>query len=87
VEVLDVTGEPPDLRCQRGEQGPPQLRLLVDQREERVAVETSVSVGSIATIVAECGAPSRIASSPKNSPVPRIATIAGSAPSSTAARP
>ena len=33
---------------------------------------TSVSVGSIATIVAEWGAPSRIASSPKNSPGPRI---------------
>src|SRR5438034_3410633 len=43
---------------------------------------TNVSVASTATIVAECGAPSRIASSPKNSPGPRMATIAGSALSS-----
>jgi len=43
VEVLDVAGQAPDLRCQRGEQRPAQGGVGVDEPEERVAVEDGVA--------------------------------------------
>ena len=86
VELLDMAGEPAQLGDETREERAPELGVLVDEPFEGLPAEHERLGRLQATAVAECGAPSRSASSPKKSPAPRVAMIAPSSPSGTAGR-
>ena len=70
MEVLDLGRQAPDLGRERRQERVAQRGLLVDEPVERVAPQDLVSTASMATAVADRGAPSSRASSPKNPPGP-----------------
>ena len=78
VQLLDVGGQPSQLPGDRCEQGVPETGLVRDELAEPVAQQTTVSVALSAVALADRGAPSSRASSPKTSPGRRVARIASS---------